>query len=30
MSVSLMLALLALAIWVYLAGAHGRFWSSGP
>ncbi len=25
-----MLALLALAIWVYLAGAHGRFWSSGP
>ena len=23
-------ALLSLIIWVYLVGAHGRFWSSGP
>jgi hopene-associated glycosyltransferase HpnB len=29
-SLTLGLALLALAIWVYLAVAHGRFWSSGP
>jgi hopene-associated glycosyltransferase HpnB len=25
-----MLALLSLFIWLYLIGAHGRFWSSGP
>jgi hopene-associated glycosyltransferase HpnB len=29
-STSLLLALLALGVWVYLAGAHGRFWSSRP
>jgi hopene-associated glycosyltransferase HpnB len=29
-SATLLLALLALAIWVYLAAAHGRFWSSRP
>ena len=26
----MLLALLALTVWVYLAGAHGRFWSSLP
>jgi hopene-associated glycosyltransferase HpnB len=30
MNTALLLALLALGIWVYLAGAHGRFWSSRP
>jgi len=29
-SAGLILALLALGIWLYLASAHGRFWSSGP
>jgi hopene-associated glycosyltransferase HpnB len=29
-STALLLALLALGVWVYLAGAHGRFWSSRP
>jgi len=29
-SATLVFSLVALAIWIYLAGAHGRFWSSGP